>query len=41
LDKDKPFKPPWEMLAALTERHFNIAIGKILEVSVTAVQMIL
>jgi hypothetical protein len=32
LDDDKPFRPPSEMLAALTERYSNIAIGKILDV---------
>jgi hypothetical protein len=41
LDDDKPFRPPSEMLAALTERYSNIAIGKILDVSVAAVRMML
>ena len=41
LDEDKPFRPPSEMLAALTERYSNIAIGKILEVSEAAVRMML
>ena len=41
LDDDKPFRPPAEMLAALTERYSNIAIGKILDVSEAAVRMML
>jgi hypothetical protein len=41
LDEDKPFRPPSEMLAALTERYSNIAIGKILDVSEAAVRMML
>ena len=38
---DKPFRPTSEMLAALTERYSNIAIGKILDVSEAAVRMML
>jgi hypothetical protein len=41
LDDDKPFRPTSEMLAALTERYSNIAIGKILDVSEAAVRMML
>ena len=41
LDEDKPFRPTSEMLAALTERYSNIAIGKILDVSEAAVRMML
>jgi hypothetical protein len=41
LEDKKPFRPPSEMLAALTERYSNIAIGKILEVSEAAVRMML
>jgi len=41
LDDDKPFRPSPEMLAALTERYSNIAIGKILDVSEAAVRMML
>jgi hypothetical protein len=41
LDDDKPFRLPPEMLAALTERYSNIAIGKILLVSEAAVRMML
>jgi hypothetical protein len=41
LDDDKPFSPTSEMLAALTERYSNIAIGKILDVSEAAVRMML
>ncbi len=41
LDDDKPFRPTPEMLAALTERYSNIAIGKILDVSEAAVRMML
>jgi hypothetical protein len=41
LDEDKPFRPTAEMLAALTERYSNIAIGKILDVSEAAVRMML
>ena len=41
LDHDKPFRPPARMLAALTERYSNIAIGKILDVSEAAVRMML
>ena len=41
LDDDKPFRPSSEMLAALTERYSNIAIGKILDVSEAAVRMML
>ena len=37
----KPFRPTSEMLAALTERYSNIAIGKILDVSEAAVRMML
>ena len=41
LAEDKTFRPTSEMLAALTERHSNIAIGKILDVSEAAVRMML
>jgi hypothetical protein len=41
LDDDKPFRPTSDMLAALTERYTNIAIGKILDVSEAAVRMML
>ena len=41
LADDTPFRPTSEMLAALTERYSNIAIGKILEVSEAAVRMML
>ena len=41
LEDDVPFRPPSEMLAALTERYSNIAIGKILDVSEAAVRMML
>src|SRR5271165_4703534 len=41
LEDDKPFRPTSEMLAALTERYSNIAIGKILGVSEAAVRMML
>ncbi len=41
LADDKPFRPTSEMLAALTERYSNIAIGKILDVSEAAVRMML
>jgi hypothetical protein len=41
LEDDKPFRPEPEMLAALTERYSNIAIGKILDVSEAAVRMML
>ena len=41
LEDDKPFRPTSEMLAALTERYSNIAIGKILDVSEAAVRMML
>ena len=41
LDDEKPFRPPSAMLAALTERYSNIAIGKILDVSEAAVRMML
>ena len=41
LDDDKPFRPTPELRAALTERHSNIAIGKILDVSEAAVRMML
>jgi hypothetical protein len=41
LNDDKPFRPPSELLAALTERYSNIAIGKILDVSEAAVRMML
>jgi len=41
LDDEKPFRPTAEMLAALTERYSNIAIGKILGVSEAAVRMML
>jgi hypothetical protein len=41
LDDDKPFRPTAKMLAALTERYSNIAIGKILDVSEAAVRMML
>ena len=41
LNDDKPFRPSPEMLAALTERYSNIAIGKILEVSEAAIRMML
>ena len=41
LDEEKPFRATAEMLAALTERYSNIAIGKILDVSETAVRMML
>jgi hypothetical protein len=41
LDDDKPFRPTSEMLAALTGRYSNIAIGKILDVSEAAVRMML
>jgi Phage integrase family len=41
LDDDKPFRPTTEMLAALTERYSNIAIGKILELSEAAFRMML
>ena len=41
LDDDKPFRPTSDMLAALTERYSNIAIGKILDVSEAAVRMML
>ena len=32
LDDEKPLRPRSEMLAALTERYSDIAIGKILNV---------
>jgi hypothetical protein len=41
LDEDKPFRPTPEMLAALTERYSNIAVGNILKVSEAAVRMML
>ena len=41
LDDNKPFRPTSEMLDALVERHSNIAIGKILDVSEAAVRMML
>ncbi len=41
LDDDKPFRPTSAMLAALTERYSNIAIGKILDVSEASVRMML
>jgi hypothetical protein len=41
LNEDKPFRPTPEMLAALTERYSNVAIGKILAVSEAAVRMML
>ncbi len=41
LDDAKPFRPPTEMLAALTERYSTLAIGKILDVSEAAVRMML
>jgi Phage integrase family len=41
LDDDKPFRPTSEMLAALTERYSNIAIGEILDVSEAPVRMML
>ena len=41
LDDDKPFRPPSEVLAALTERYSNVAIGKVLGVSEAAVRMML
>jgi len=41
LDDDKQFRPPTEMLVALTERYSNIAICKILDVSEAAVRMML
>ncbi len=41
LKDGKPFRPTAEMLAALTERYSNIAIGKILDVSEAAVRVIL
>jgi len=41
LEDEKPFRPPSEMLVALTERYSNIAIGKILDVSEAAVRMML
>jgi hypothetical protein len=41
LAEDKPFRPAVEMLAALTQRYSNIAIGKILDVSEAAVRMML
>ena len=39
LDEDKPFRPRSEILAALTDRYSNVAIGKILDVSEAAVRM--
>jgi radical SAM superfamily enzyme with C-terminal helix-hairpin-helix motif len=41
LEDEKPFRPTSEMLAALTERYSNIAIGNILDVSKAAVRMML
>ncbi len=41
LEDDKPFRPTSELLAALTKRYSNIAIGKILDVSEAAVRMML
>jgi hypothetical protein len=41
LQEEKPFRLPSEMMAALTERYSNIAIGKIQDVSEAAVQMML
>jgi Phage integrase family len=38
---DKQFRPPTEMLVALTERYSNIAIGEILDVSEAAVRIML
>jgi hypothetical protein len=38
---DNPRRPTSEMLAALTERYSNIAIGKILDVLEAAVRMML
>jgi hypothetical protein len=39
LEFDKPFRPTSKILAALTERYSNIAIGKILAESEAAVKM--
>ncbi len=41
LEDEKPFRPTSEMLAALTERYSNIAIGNILDVSKAADRMML
>jgi len=41
LDDEKPFRPTSVMLAALTERYSNIAIGKILDLSEAGVRLML
>jgi len=41
MDEEKPLRPTAEMLAALTERYSNVAIGKILGVSEAAVRTML
>jgi hypothetical protein len=41
LDEEKRFRPPSELLAALTERYSNIAIETILDMSEAAVWMML
>jgi hypothetical protein len=41
LDDERRFRPPSDVLAVLTERYSNIAIGKILDVSAAAVWMML
>ena len=41
LDDDKPFRLSSEMLAGLTERYSNFAVGKILDVSEAAFRMML
>ncbi len=41
LDEEKPLRPTGEMLAVLTERYSNVAIGKILGVSEAAVRTML
>ena len=41
LHEEKPLRPTGEMLAALTERYSNVAIGKILGVSEAAVRTML
>ena len=41
LEDETPFRPPSEVLGALTERYSSIAIGKIPDVSEAAVRMML